>query len=45
MKKFVALGVALVVMLFSFLPAATVAEVIYGVSVCEDIRPNPDPHP
>lgn len=45
MKKFVALGVALVVMLFSFLPAATVAEGNYGVSVCEDIDPKPNPHP
>ena len=45
MKKFIALGVALAVMLFSFLPAATVAEVNSGVSVCEDLEPHPDPHP
>lgn len=45
MKKFIALGVALVVMLFSFLPATTVAEVNNGVSVCEDIKPNANPHP
>lgn len=44
MKKFIALGVALVVVLFSFLPTATVAKENYGVSVCEDLEPNPNPH-
>ena len=45
MKKFIALGVALTVLLFSFLPTATVADVKNGVSVCEDLEANPDPYP
>ena len=39
MKKFIALGVALLVLLFSFVPAANVADVD-GVQVCEDIEPD-----
>ena len=45
MKKFIALGVALTVLLFSFLPTATAADVKNGVSVCEDLKPKPDPYP
>ena len=44
MKKFIALGVALTVLLFSFLPTATAADVKNGVSVCSDIKPNTQPH-
>ena len=44
MKKFIALGVALVTLLLSFVPAVSVAEVQNGVSVCENIRPNPNPY-
>ena len=43
MKKFIALGVALVVLLFSFIPSATVADVNQGISVCEDLKPKPNP--
>ena len=38
MKKFVALGVALLVLLFSFIPTAEVAE-NEGICVCEDLKP------
>ena len=44
MKKFIALGVALAVLLFSFVPAVDVATEMNGVSVCSDIEPNPHPH-
>lgn len=44
MKKFIALGVALVVLLFSFIPAANVADANVGVQVCEDISPDPNPY-
>ena len=45
MKKFIALGVALAVLLFSFMPAVGTATEMSGVSVCEDIKPNANPHP
>lgn len=44
MKKFIALGAALAVLLFNFIPTVSVAEVNQGVMVCEDIRPNPNPN-
>ena len=44
MKKFIALGAALAVLLFNFIPTVSVAEVNQGVMVCEDLRPHPDPH-
>lgn len=44
MKKFIALGVALVTLLFSFIPAANAGDVNVGVQVCSDISPDPDPH-
>ena len=43
MKKFVALGVALLVLLFSFIPAVNTAAAQVGVQVCEDLWP--DSHP
>lgn len=42
MKKFVALGVALFVLLFSFLPAVDVAEGNAGIQVCDDLEPDLD---
>ena len=39
MKKIVALGVALLVLLFSFIPTAEVAE-NKGICVCEDLKPS-----
>ena len=44
MKRFVALGIALAVLLFHFIPAVTTADTNVGVSVCEDLEPNPDPY-
>lgn len=44
MKKFIALGVALVTLLFSFIPAANAGDVNVGVQVCEDIRPDSHTH-
>ena len=40
MKKFIALGVTLVVMLFHFVPVADTADVDAGVVVCDDLMPN-----
>ena len=39
MKKFVAMGVALLVLLFSFIPTAEVADTNVRVQVCEDLMP------
>ena len=44
MKKFIALGVALVALFLSFAPAMVSAEVEESVKVCEDISPDPDPY-
>lgn len=44
MKKFIALGVALITLLFSFIPAANAGDVNVGVQMCEDIEPDPNPH-
>lgn len=44
MKKFIALGVALVTLLFSFIPVANTGDVNVGVQVCSDICPDPNPH-
>ncbi len=44
MKKFIALGAALAVLLFNFIPTVSVAEVNQGVMVCSDLEPKPDPH-
>ena len=44
MKKFIALGVALVTLLFSFIPTEDVADVNQGLSVCEDLKPNRYPY-
>lgn len=44
MKKFIALGVALVTLLLSFVPAVSVAEVQNGVCVCSDIEPHQEPY-
>lgn len=45
MKKFIALGAALVVLLFSFVANAEVAVVENdGVQVCEDLKPDPVPY-
>lgn len=43
MKKFIALGIALMVLLFSFVPATNVTE-NEGIQVCEDIEPDPIPY-
>lgn len=42
MKKFVAVGVALFVLLFSFLPEIEVADGNTGIQVCEDLEPDLD---
>lgn len=43
MKKFIALGVALLVLLLNFVPTTNVAE-NEGIQVCEDIEPDPIPY-
>ena len=45
MKKFIALGVALMVLLFGFAASAEVATVENsGVQVCSDLKPDPYPY-
>ena len=45
MKKFIALGAALIVLLFGFVASAEYAEVDNGgVMVCEDLKPDPYPY-
>jgi len=42
MKKFIALGVALVALFLSFAPAMVSAEVEESVKVCSDLEPDPN---
>ena len=44
MKKFIALGIALMVLLFSFIPSAEAAGPNAGVQVCSDIKPPKEPY-
>lgn len=44
MKKFIVLGMAFAVLMLSFIPAVNAAEPNFGVSVCEDLKPSPNPH-
>lgn len=44
MKKFIALALALVSLLFSFAPAMKAAETNVGIEVCEDIWPDSNMH-
>ena len=45
MKRFIALGAALFVLLFSFAANVTVELAENdGIQVCEDIKPNKNPH-
>lgn len=44
MKKFIAFGVALAVLLFSFVPAMGNADVKEEVKVCSDLPIDPDPY-
>lgn len=45
MKKFIALGAALMVLLFGFVANANVVAVENeGVQVCEDLKPDPVPY-
>ncbi|MBP3569128.1 MAG: hypothetical protein J6K04_08185 [Lachnospiraceae bacterium] len=44
MKKFIALGAALVALLLSFVPAAEVADVQDGICVCSDAKPHLEPY-
>lgn len=42
MKKFIAFGVALAVLLFSFVPAMGNADVKEEIKVCSDLDPDPN---
>lgn len=44
MKKFIALGIALMVLLFSFMPSVEVADVNEGIQVCSDVKPQRYPY-
>lgn len=44
MKKFIALGIALMVLLFSFIPSAEVADANTGIQMCSDIKPPKEPY-
>lgn len=45
MKKFIALGAALMVLLFSFAANANVTMAKNeGIQVCSDIKPQPEPY-
>lgn len=44
MKKFIALGAALMVLLFGFAANATVAVAENGINVCDDLEPQIDPY-
>ena len=44
MKKFIALGIALMVLLFSFIPSVEVVDANEGIQVCEDVKPKPYPY-
>lgn len=45
MKKFIALGAALMVLLFSFVAnAEVVVAENEGIQVCEDLKPDPVPY-
>lgn len=44
MKKFIALGIALMVLLFSFIPCAEATDSNAGIQVCSDIKPPKDPY-
>lgn len=44
MKKFIALGAALMVLLFGFAANATVAVAENDITVCSDIKPQPEPY-
>lgn len=43
MKKFIALGIALMVLLFSLTPSAEVAVANEGIQVCSDLEPQIEP--
>lgn len=44
MKKFIALGMALAVLMLSFIPSVKATEPNFGVSVCDDLEPNTNTH-
>ena len=44
MKKFIAIGAALLVLLFSFIPSFRTANANEGIQVCCDIRPQRYPY-
>lgn len=44
MKKFIAIGAALLVLLFSFMPSFSTANANEGIQVCEDLEPKPYPY-
>ncbi|MBQ8040991.1 MAG: hypothetical protein IJ274_14195 [Lachnospiraceae bacterium] len=41
MKKFIAIGAALLVLLFNFMPSFSTANANEGIQVCEDLEPMP----
>jgi len=44
MKKFIAIGAALLVLLFSFMPSFSTANANEGIQVCCDIEPQAYPY-
>lgn len=44
MKKFIAIGAALLVLLFNFMPSFSTANANEGIQVCSDLRPQRYPY-
>ena len=44
MKKIVALGIAVVMLLFGFVATAEINVAETGITVCDDIKPKPYPN-
>ena len=44
MKKIIALGIAVVMLLFGFVATAEINVAETGITVCEDLEPKPNPH-
>lgn len=44
MKRFIALGLALMVLLFSFIPSVDVANLNEGIRVCSNLEPQIEPY-
>lgn len=44
MKKFIALGIALMVLLFSFIPSVEVVDANEGIQVCSNLKPQKEPY-